>query len=734
MKISRIGIVLLLQFWVLSPGAHSAKLIPANDPNIQYSGRWDFSVPTAPTHSWPGVYVFAKFEGTSIGISTNDNFSYYNVIIDDTVSSIFHGTAANVANYTLASGMSDTQHSILLTLRNETNWTKFSFNGFLVDDGKNLLPPPAQPAKNIEFIGDSYTCASGNLWINNTAAPSGDYTDLYEGFPSITARHYGAQYMVSGRGGFGLVLDYQGNYGNTLPYFYDRALVYTPLPKWDFSRWNANLVVICLGLNDYNGWGGYSGPISEDNATLFRFKYHDFISTIMDLYPFAKILTVAANDISWLKQEISQVTQEENALGHTNVHYTYFPSYSADFVNSGHPDVKAHNEIANNLIGVIDTIDAWTPFKSAVPPRFVALPDTPVVATSTQFLLTVKTDRYATVRYSTADKPFAQMEHLFTTTGSRVHSVSLPCEQHRQYTYYVRAMDAYGNDVDSAAIIRFTVDTTKVVYAWKSVGYDLSAWKTGAAPLGNDHSGLLNTLLDSTQTAYFRHSVTLHDVANIYDMRAFIKGHDGVVAYVNGQEYGRININPGTDVSFSTYAIRPQTYASTIAMSSTSGLNYLREGENVFSFEVHSRNTSAPDISFDAMIFDNTNTTYYDLGSAWTYSDMGKMPANQLADKPVTGVQAQHQGQSPRRSFLYANYPNPFNPSTTISFDLNTKSYVELKVFNVLGQLVQSLVGADLEPGTYAFAFHAENCASGMYFYQLKAGTYLGIKKMMLVK
>ena len=203
---------------------------------------------------------------------------------------------------------------------------------------------------------------------------------------------------------------------------------------------------------------------------------------------------------------------------------------------------------------------------------------------------------------------------------------------------------------------------------------------------------------------------------------------------MNGQEFGRINVDPGADVSFSTYAIRPLTYASTIAMSSTNGLNYLREGENVFSFEVHSRNTSAPDISFDAMIFDYTNTTYYDLGSEWTYSDMGKMPVNQLADKPITGVQAQHQGQSPRRIFLYANYPNPFNPTTTISFDLNTKSHVELKVFNVLGQLVESLLGADLEPGTYAYAFHGENCASGIYFYQLKAGTYLGIKKMMLVK
>ena len=310
---------LVFSLTALSGVAFPSSIIPASDPNIQYFGRWDFSNLSAPTHSWPGVYIVAKFEGTSVGISTNDNFSYYNVFIDDTVFMDFHGTNSNVASYTLKTGLQDTVHTILITLRNETNWTKFSFNGFILDSGKNLLPPSALPSKGIEFIGDSYTCASGNLWTDNTAAPSGDWTDLYEGFPSMIARHYGAQYTVTAHSGWGLVHDYNypnPNYSNNLPGIFGSMVSYAASPAWNFSQWQPSLVVICLGLNDYSGWGGYNtNTISDANTNLFKRTYHGFIGSIMDNYPHAKILAVAPNGIAWLQNTVSQIVSEEKAMG-----------------------------------------------------------------------------------------------------------------------------------------------------------------------------------------------------------------------------------------------------------------------------------------------------------------------------------------------------------------------------------------------------------------------------------
>lgn len=83
---------------------------------------------------------------------------------------------------------------------------------------------------------------------------------------------------------------------------------------------------------------------------------------------------------------------------------------------------------------------------------------------------------------------------------------------------------------------------------------------------------------------------------------------------------------------------------------------------------------------------------------------------------------------------LNQNYPNPFNPSTQITFSIQKTSDVSLKVFNLLGQEVASLVNEVKAPGTYNVDFNASNLASGIYVYQITAGTFVSSKKMMLVK
>jgi len=88
----------------------------------------------------------------------------------------------------------------------------------------------------------------------------------------------------------------------------------------------------------------------------------------------------------------------------------------------------------------------------------------------------------------------------------------------------------------------------------------------------------------------------------------------------------------------------------------------------------------------------------------------------------------------PERFELYQNYPNPFNPSTTITFALPKASHVTLKVYNLLGQEVATLVNETLGPGTYERIFNAEGLPSGVYFYQLRTGGLLATKKMILVR
>jgi photosystem II stability/assembly factor-like uncharacterized protein len=94
----------------------------------------------------------------------------------------------------------------------------------------------------------------------------------------------------------------------------------------------------------------------------------------------------------------------------------------------------------------------------------------------------------------------------------------------------------------------------------------------------------------------------------------------------------------------------------------------------------------------------------------------------------------------PTNFYLSQNYPNPFNPTTKIKFDIpagpvgQTFLSVTLKIYDILGREIQTLVNEKLQPGSYEVTFDGSNLSSGIYFYQLKAGEYIENKKMVLIK
>jgi len=83
---------------------------------------------------------------------------------------------------------------------------------------------------------------------------------------------------------------------------------------------------------------------------------------------------------------------------------------------------------------------------------------------------------------------------------------------------------------------------------------------------------------------------------------------------------------------------------------------------------------------------------------------------------------------------LSQNFPNPFNPSTKITFSLKTKGHTTLTVYNTVGQLVATLVDETMGTGTYHATFDARELPSGVYFYQIKSGEFAQVKKMILMK
>ncbi len=94
----------------------------------------------------------------------------------------------------------------------------------------------------------------------------------------------------------------------------------------------------------------------------------------------------------------------------------------------------------------------------------------------------------------------------------------------------------------------------------------------------------------------------------------------------------------------------------------------------------------------------------------------------------------EYKNDAPKEFALYQNYPNPYNPETTISFSLSQSSNVELKIYDMLGKEITTLVNGYEEAGEHNVEFNGNGLSSGIYFYKIQAGEYSSVKKMILIK
>lgn len=101
---------------------------------------------------------------------------------------------------------------------------------------------------------------------------------------------------------------------------------------------------------------------------------------------------------------------------------------------------------------------------------------------------------------------------------------------------------------------------------------------------------------------------------------------------------------------------------------------------------------------------------------------------------PVVTGNISNLNEIPTEFKLYDNFPNPFNPSTSIKYDIPSKSLVKLTVYDVTGKLLETLVNENLEPGRYEALWNGANYASGVYFTRIEAGSYKNIIKMIMIK
>jgi len=171
------------------------------------------------------------------------------------------------------------------------------------------------------------------------------------------------------------------------------------------------------------------------------------------------------------------------------------------------------------------------------------------------------------------------------------------------------------------------------------------------------------------------------------------------------------------------------TYQSSIAynMGGSFGSSYT-QAEYGDAYAYWTWQPNIPDDPFGDP-YGNGDPGYYNLANSEYWAKLNFV-------SPVTAIDADNENrQIPTKYGLYQNYPNPFNPSTTIKFDVPERADVTLSVYNILGQLVTTLVNnQNYAAGTHSVSFDASRLASGIYLYKLEAGSVRISKKMLLIK
>jgi len=145
-----------------------------------------------------------------------------------------------------------------------------------------------------------------------------------------------------------------------------------------------------------------------------------------------------------------------------------------------------------------------------------------------------------------------------------------------------------------------------------------------------------------------------------------------------------------------------------------------------FSVPLQYLSSATPDSgAIDIAIVPGSGSTVVHVGSTFKVDD--------LLLSGATGVESAV-GQTPESYALHQNYPNPFNPTTVINYDLLVGGNVSLKVYDLLGREVATLVDSRMEAGSHQVTFDASRLTSGIYFYRLQAGTFVASRKLALLK
>ncbi len=326
----------------------------ADNHNIQYTGRIDFANPKLPRFWQPGVYISTRFSGPYCEIILNDevlwgkNHNYIEVVVDGVAKRL--QTKATRDTIVVADGLEAGVHTLTICKNTEANIGYLELVGIRCS---KLLKPKAKPERKIEFIGNSITCAASS---DASEIPCGkgvwqDQHNAYMGYGAVTARILKAQYHLSAVSGIGLMHSCC-NMDIIMQSVFDKISMRKDTIDWDFSKYQPDIVTICLGQND-----------GIQDSAAFCDNYILFIKQLRKHYPNAQLLLVSspmadARLAAFMKMTLTAVKMKMNNSGDKKL-TTYFFAKQYNKGCDYHPDLDEHQLIAKELTVAIKRIMKW---------------------------------------------------------------------------------------------------------------------------------------------------------------------------------------------------------------------------------------------------------------------------------------------------------------------------------------------------------------------------------------
>ena len=334
------------------------------------------------TMAYSGVEMEIKFTGsTSVSMKGEVlfNHGWYNVYVDGRTLPVLE-IPAGIFDVKIADRLDPKAvHTVRIVRRSESWEGVVRVDGFALGDGAKLMTPDPLPVRKILAIGDSITCGE-YIELSDPSQVGDGTTNAELAYESLLAKYFNAQINIVAYGGKGIVRDWRGMNTQMLkdaaaegtlsnpkeivcaPDFFERALPDDPSSMWDHSKYVPDLVIICIGQNDFSQ---VSLPVSEYVAA-----YVKFVDRIHEVYPKAPILVLSSpmaemsRDDGWQPRGIAL----ERALTLLAQHYIrqgdpfvmpLFVSHQPGTSLNSHPIASQHAAMAEELKPIITFLTGW---------------------------------------------------------------------------------------------------------------------------------------------------------------------------------------------------------------------------------------------------------------------------------------------------------------------------------------------------------------------------------------